>query len=106
MVGNEMMTLFRKAMETCPVIGDVRGKGFMLSVEIVKNKGNEGACGRREGLRSHDRDDQQRHPQFHLWPVREHLQVHASAHDAEVLFRKPQKSFSTCSKREKKELMT
>ena len=37
-VGNEMMTLFRKAMETCPVIGDVRGKGFMLSVEIVKNK--------------------------------------------------------------------
>jgi adenosylmethionine-8-amino-7-oxononanoate aminotransferase len=38
-VPNEIKkTIFRKAMETSPLIGEVRGKGFMLSVEIIKNK--------------------------------------------------------------------
>ncbi|OPY80931.1 MAG: Diaminobutyrate--2-oxoglutarate aminotransferase [Syntrophorhabdus sp. PtaU1.Bin058] len=38
-VGEEIMDIFRKAQETSPVIGEVRGKGFMMCVELVKNKG-------------------------------------------------------------------
>ena len=38
MIGSEIKDIFREAMERSPVIGDVRGKGFMLSVELVKNK--------------------------------------------------------------------
>jgi 4-aminobutyrate aminotransferase-like enzyme len=38
LVGEEIKNIFAKAMETSPVIGEVRGKGFMLSVELVKNK--------------------------------------------------------------------
>lgn len=37
-VGAEMKAFFQKAMDTSPVIGDVRGKGLMLSVELVRNK--------------------------------------------------------------------
>ena len=37
-VGSEIKAIFQEAMERSPVIGDVRGKGFMLSVEVVKNR--------------------------------------------------------------------
>jgi 4-aminobutyrate aminotransferase len=37
-VGAEIKEIFMKAMKESPVIGDVRGKGFMLSVELVKDK--------------------------------------------------------------------
>ena len=37
-VGNEMLAKMRAAQETSPVIGEVRGEGFYLSMEIVKDK--------------------------------------------------------------------
>jgi 4-aminobutyrate aminotransferase len=37
-VGADIKAIFQEAMEGSPVIGDVRGKGFMLSVELVKDK--------------------------------------------------------------------
>jgi 4-aminobutyrate aminotransferase len=37
-VGQEIKNKFMKFAETSPVIGEVRGKGFMLSCELVKDK--------------------------------------------------------------------
>ena len=37
-VGEGIKNIFRNAMENSPLIGEVRGKGFMLAVELVKNK--------------------------------------------------------------------
>lgn len=37
-VGEEMLAMMRAAAEQSPVIGEVRGKGFFLAMEIVKNK--------------------------------------------------------------------
>jgi len=37
-VGNAMLAKMHKAAESSPVIGEVRGKGFYLSMEIVKDK--------------------------------------------------------------------
>jgi 4-aminobutyrate aminotransferase len=37
-VGEEMLAKMQAAAKDSPVIGDVRGKGFYLSMEIVKNK--------------------------------------------------------------------
>ncbi|HBL23836.1 MAG TPA: aspartate aminotransferase family protein [Deltaproteobacteria bacterium] len=37
-VGEEIMNIYREAQKTSPVIGEVRGKGFMMCVELVKNK--------------------------------------------------------------------
>jgi 4-aminobutyrate aminotransferase len=37
-VGSDIKAIFQEAMERSPIIGDVRVKGFMLSVEVVKNK--------------------------------------------------------------------
>jgi 4-aminobutyrate aminotransferase len=38
LVGGEIKSKFQKAAEPSPIIGEVRGKGFMLSCELVKNK--------------------------------------------------------------------
>lgn len=37
-VGREIKSIFQDAADTSPVMGEVRGKGFMLSVELVKDK--------------------------------------------------------------------
>ncbi|MGQ4892340.1 MAG: acetyl ornithine aminotransferase family protein [Candidatus Njordarchaeia archaeon] len=37
-LGNEVMAKLRDAMENSKIIGDVRGLGFMIGVEIVKDK--------------------------------------------------------------------
>lgn len=37
-VGDEMLAMMHAAAKDSPVIGEVRGKGFYLSMEIVKNK--------------------------------------------------------------------
>jgi 4-aminobutyrate aminotransferase len=37
-VGGHIKDMFKKAREKSPVMGEVRGKGFMLSVELVKDK--------------------------------------------------------------------
>jgi 4-aminobutyrate aminotransferase len=37
-IGDEMLAKMRAAQETSPVIGEVRGEGFFLSMEIVKDK--------------------------------------------------------------------
>ncbi len=38
LVGEEIKNIFRRAAEKSQVMGEVRGKGFMLSVELVKDK--------------------------------------------------------------------
>jgi 4-aminobutyrate aminotransferase-like enzyme len=37
-IGEEIKNIFKAGMKNSAVIGDVRGKGFMLAVELVKNK--------------------------------------------------------------------
>ena len=38
LVGEDIKTMLKEASEKSPVMGEVRGKGFMLSVELVKDK--------------------------------------------------------------------
>jgi len=40
-VGNFFMTRMKKMKEEHPIIGDVKGKGFLLGIELVKDKGTK-----------------------------------------------------------------
>lgn len=35
--GNQIMTRLREFQQTCPLVGDVRGKGLMIGVELVRD---------------------------------------------------------------------
>lgn len=37
-IGGQIKNIFKNAMKISPVMGEVRGKGFMLSVELVKDR--------------------------------------------------------------------
>jgi 4-aminobutyrate aminotransferase len=39
-VGNYIQSRFRKAREELPIIGDVRGKGLMVGVELINSDGS------------------------------------------------------------------
>ncbi len=54
-VGAKMLAKMEAAALDSPVIGDVRGMGFYLSMEIVKNKETREPADD-EGLRTHDAD--------------------------------------------------
>ncbi|HIJ16803.1 MAG TPA: aminotransferase class III-fold pyridoxal phosphate-dependent enzyme, partial [Thermoplasmata archaeon] len=49
-IGDHVMKRMREVMETSDIVGDVRGKGLMIGVEIVKDKKSKARFG--EG--SHD----------------------------------------------------
>ena len=49
-VGEEIKNLFKEAAKKSPVMGEVRGKGFMLSVELVKDKATKAPVDREKAF--------------------------------------------------------